>query len=823
MPFGTAPHTRDGRGGGAPTTRRFPRATTRTVVRGLMLAALAAAFWGRPVAALGANADAMEPGQVKAVPKGAPTEAAPAEGAPTTAAPEEVRATAAGPTQAPPPAEPASIEEGPGDSDTSSLPPFPPRAESDPDFSSLPSSGSLPNTPVPPAPPVTPGPAPPPPTVAAPTAPAFESVVTAARTAPRAAREDTAASSSVLIPGESPRARDDLGSLLLEVPGANVTRRGGLGAGATVSLRGANPDEVRIYVDGVPLNQAVGGAVDLSTLPLGDVERVEVYRGSTPIAFGESALGGVISISTRTPGGPARASLRAGAGSFRTSFADATAGGELGPLRLYLGLHALRAAGDFPDAPNDVPQGFQPSTRQNNDLTQLDGVVRMTLSLPGRRELRLGVIGIGRDQGLPAQNIFRSEARATTVRGVVHLDYESRDDLGASSRVRALIFAAATRDAFLDPLHQIAGVPTATRDVTRTLGATASGEKGLGGWGRLTAVLEARTEEFLPHNDFDPNAPAGYPATREMGAAGTELDAHLAPLGLHVIPSVRAEMSRDVRTGRDTLFGAQQPPSAPIDRVLPILRLGLLRPFASGFTVRGNVGRYARIPSFLELYGYNRGVLGNPQLVPERGVNADLQLAFSRPTGSLGYGEWSAALTAFGSLVDDLIEWHPTSYQTRAENIARARVWGVEAEARWRGRRLAATAQATLTDARDESDVLSARDRQLVFHPRYRGYARVEWRQPLGRSGLAAGAYADLDATAGNHSAPTLGDIPPQALLGAGLSLEHARSGLRLIGSAANLADDRTQSFRDYPIPGRTLFVSLGWSSGTSPPSAVPN
>ena len=742
MPSRTALDSRDGRGSGASTTRRFPRASSRLVSRGLILAGLA---WG--ASGVAAPRD----------------DEAPPDPAPTAAGAEPQPAPIPAPTPTPTP-----------------LPPSVPAASSGPL-----ASGAV-----------------------------FQSVVTAARAAPRAAREDQAATSSVLVPADSPRARDDLGSLLLEVPGVNVTRRGGLGAFATLSLRGANPDEVRIYVDGIPLNQAVGGAVDLSTLPLGDVERVEVYRGSTPIGFGESALGGVVSISTATPGGPTRGSLRAGAGSFRTAFADATANGEVGRLRLYAGLHALRAAGDFPDAPPDVPGGYQPSTRQNADLGQLDGVLRAALALPGRREVRLGAIGIWRDQGLPAENIFRSEARAATARGLVHVDYESLDDLGASSRVRAIVFATAMRDAFNDRLGQIAGVPTATSDVTRTLGSTATVAKGLGGWGRLGAVAEGRVERYVPHNDFDPGAPTGYPADRQVGSAGAELDAHLGPLDLHVIPSARLEASRDVRTGRDLLFGAQQPPAAPLERVLPIFRLGLLRPLGAGWVARGNVGRYARIPSFVELYGYNRGVLGNPQLEPERGVNADLQVAVGRPAGRST--EWSAALTAFGALVDDLIEWHPTSYQTRAENIARARVWGVEAEGRLRGRRLTLAAQATLTDARDRSDALSARDRQLVFHPRYHGYARAEWRQPLSAGGLSAGVYADVDVTAGNHFAAVYGDLPAQALVGAGLSLEHASSGLRLVASAANLADDRTQNYPDYPIPGRTLFLSLGWSGAFS-------
>ena len=127
-----------------------------------------------------------------------------------------------------------------------------------------------------------------------------ETVVRARPEPAETPREDRAAAASVVIPGNDPRTLDDLGSLLLEVPGVTVVRTGSIGTYSTLALRGANPDEVRIYLDGVPLNIAAGGAVDVSTLPLGDVERVEVYRGTTPLAFGESALGGIVSITTRT-------------------------------------------------------------------------------------------------------------------------------------------------------------------------------------------------------------------------------------------------------------------------------------------------------------------------------------------------------------------------------------------------------------------------------------------------------------------------------------------------------------------------------------------
>ena len=637
-------------------------------------------------------------------------------------------------------------------------------------------------------------------------APRNETIVTApALTA--APREDRTAAASVLIPRSSPRAADDLGTLLLEVPGANVTRTGGFGSFSTVSLRGSNPDEVRIFVDGIPLNQAVGGAVDLSTLPLGDVERVEVYRGSAPLAFGQSALGGIISISTRTPGAT-QATARVGGGSFGTMFADASASGAVGPLRLYVGLHALHARNDFPiDAP-DVPGGYQPTNRENDDLSQLDGVARAVLALPGRRELRAGLIGVGRDQGLATLDIYRvTAARARTSRALAHVDYSSRDDLGADGRLRAVLFASEVWDDFSDPLHEIVGVPTDTRDRTRALGARATAEKAFGARVRLTAVGEGRAEDYLPRNLLDPTMQTGYAATRQTAVAGVELDARVPRLELDVLPSARLETARDVRTGRDN-FGANLPPAPPATRALPILRLGLLRALGGAAAVRGNVGYYARIPSFLELYGYNRGVLGNPSLAPERGLNADLGVS-GRHEGP--HGEASASATLFGARVEDLIAWEVFGSQSRAENVSSARIWGVELELRARWRQLAATTQATLTDARDEGPIAADHDRQLPHHPRYHGYGRLEWRQPFAHGGLVTVAYSDLDANAGDFWTSG-GPLPPRALVGLGAALERPTSGLRLAASMLDVGDSRVQDIPGYPLPGRSFFVTLEWS-----------
>ena len=648
------------------------------------------------------------------------------------------------------------------------------------------------------------------------TPPTLETVVTARPDPVSLPREDHAASASVVIPDESPRAVDDIGSLLLPVPGVTVTRTGSLGAFSTLTLRGANPDEVRVYVDGVPLGIAAGGGIDLSTLPLGDVERIEVYRGTTPLAFGESALGGVISITTRTPGAR-RAAARAGMGSFGTSFGDLSAGGRVGRLRLYAGAHALSAVGDYAYN-NDMGTPLNPSDdrwgpRSNNDVLQADGVVRAALTLSGRRTLGVSLIGFGREQGLSGPGSKPTAyARFATARAIGILRYESRDDLGPGGRLAAEVFASEQRDRLSDVRDELGmGGPARRRDATATQGAGARASRPFGDWVRGAIVVEGRRETWRPEDELAA-IPVGLPARRLIGVGGAELDVRIAPLDLNVIPSVRAEASSDLVSARDP---AGVPIAAtPIDRVLPVWRLGLVRPLGAAAAIKANIGRYSRIPSFLELYGNGTGrLLGNAALAPERGTNGDLALWIDHRGDRVAV---SSRTVAFGALVDDLIQWQSSSWgQARAGNIASARVWGAEQELRFEpGRRVRVVGQFTYLVATDSSDNLSRRGKQIPFHPRYRGYLRPELvRLPLvGESTLSL--YVDGDLRGETYADPAnLQPFGTRLLLGAGASLGWMQGRLRLTASAANLTGSRIEDFGDWSLPGRSVYLALGYGT----------
>ncbi len=679
---------------------------------------------------------------------------------------------------------------------------------------SEPGSSTLPDSPTaPPGPDV-------PTRVALDTVPATETVV---RTRPAAAAEpraDQSAAASVALSGDSPHSYDDLGSLLAAIPGVNVVRTGSLGKASTITLRGSNPDQVRIYIDGVPLNIAAGGGVDVSTLPIGDVERVEVYRGSSPLEFGESALGGIISITTRTPGAT-RATARTGAGSFGTMFGDVGGGGHLGRLRLYMGVHGFSAQGDFPYL-NDNGTAFNTADdvlmpRQNNDVQQVDGVLRAGLTLAGRRTLDLGTLAFARDEGLPGVGRFPTvSARFRTMRGIAYLRYESREDLGTGGRLSAQLYASLQRDHLNDANDETGlGGAAVARNTTQTAGLNAYGARPFGDWARGAVVLQGRTES---RQSFDEVAavPVGVPARRLTGVAGGEIDLRWRWANLDVIPSARLEVMQDAVSRRDTA-GTPIAGTPAAFRRSPILRLGVVRPLidrpALKVVAKANAGRYARVPSFFELYGNGTSlVLGNDDLVPEHGTNTDVGIWIDRTGERLGV---MSRTTAFASWVDDLIQWQYSSWgQARADNLSRARILGVEQELRLMfGRWGRLVGQGTVLDARDRSANLAATGKQLPFHSRYRGYLRPELVRLGLPAGLALGAYADAELRVQDYADPAnLVDLRTRVLVGCGVTLAWPRSRLRVTASAANLTGTQREDVDNWSLPGRTVFLTLAYA-----------
>ncbi|HJL18805.1 MAG TPA: TonB-dependent siderophore myxochelin receptor MxcH [Sandaracinaceae bacterium LLY-WYZ-13_1] len=95
---------------------------------------------------------------------------------------------------------------------------------------------------------------------------------------------------------QAARARD-LGDVLAREQGVGLRRAGGIGSRFRFSLNGLQGSQIRFFLDGVPLEMA-GFPAGIANVPVGLVERVELYRGVVPLRLGADALGGVVNLVT---------------------------------------------------------------------------------------------------------------------------------------------------------------------------------------------------------------------------------------------------------------------------------------------------------------------------------------------------------------------------------------------------------------------------------------------------------------------------------------------------------------------------------------------
>lgn len=71
--------------------------------------------------------------------------------------------------------------------------------------------------------------------------------------------------------------------------------------GNSIQLQGLSGQNVKILINGVPMIGRLNGNLDISQIPLSNVERIEVIEGPMSVVYGSDAIGGVVNIITKKP------------------------------------------------------------------------------------------------------------------------------------------------------------------------------------------------------------------------------------------------------------------------------------------------------------------------------------------------------------------------------------------------------------------------------------------------------------------------------------------------------------------------------------------
>jgi vitamin B12 transporter len=106
--------------------------------------------------------------------------------------------------------------------------------------------------------------------------------------------------------------------VLRDVPSIAVSRSGGAGTSTQVRMRGSEANHTLVLFDGADISDPFQGEFDFAGLQAGDIERIEILRGSQSALYGSDAVGGVINLLPRRGDGALSVEAFAEAGSFET-------------------------------------------------------------------------------------------------------------------------------------------------------------------------------------------------------------------------------------------------------------------------------------------------------------------------------------------------------------------------------------------------------------------------------------------------------------------------------------------------------------------------
>ncbi|GGD96187.1 TonB-dependent receptor [Tsuneonella deserti] len=586
-----------------------------------------------------------------------------------------------------------------------------------------------------------------------------ETAITVTATGTRSEIEDTGQPVTIIGQAEIDEVQGaDPARVLRRAPGVAITRNGPPGAFTGVRVRGAGAEQLLVLVDGVRVADAAapGGGFDFANLAAGEIEKLDLLRGSNSVIWGSDAIGGVLLVTTR-----ARRGLLASAeyGSDDSTYLSASGG--TGSDSFFLGGSAgwQRTDGFSAAASGSEPDGFE--------QWSANGQARAYLS-PSLELFALGRYAKGDLDldGYPAPDyVFTDTAESQRTRqytGATGAIYDS-----GLLYLRGAYSFSDTERATYDP--QLGSVPTYSTD-GNSRRVDLRGE-----WrpiGPLILNFGAEGEWTRFASSFD--------AARKTRIWGAYAQAGIEHGGLSAHAGLRHD--RHARFGGETSIGAD-----------------LSYAVAKDLRLRASYGEGFKAPTLFQLLSE----YGNAALRPERSSSFDLGLAWRKRTEPT----WGA-VTLYRRDSTDLIDFVSCFEKTSGicagrplgtyDNIGRARAQGFEVEFG-----LAPTGRLRTTLA---YSYLDAQDRAtgagLARRPRHALTATLDWAAPMGvMLGSDVRLVGDSYDDAGNFvrlDGYVLADLRAAVPLG---------EQLELFGRIENLFDARYTEVAGYGTRGRAAFA----------------
>jgi vitamin B12 transporter len=490
---------------------------------------------------------------------------------------------------------------------------------------------------------------------------------------------------------------------LRNVPGVEIRRSGSYGKTSSITIRGANANQVQVLVDGVRVKSPTLGQVDLSDLSPDLIERIEIIRGGQSTLYGADAVGGVVNIITRKGSGdPIQATVQQEVGNYDTLASRATVSGAYKILNYALSASHFESNGQFK---NDNTDSNALSARVGATLpldTSLDFIFRYN-----KNDVGVPVKGVFPGPQ-PIVPIINPNARQQSETTIYSLQGKTRPVEWWQTQGRLSRYE--NSQGFQDPADP--GVDFDFQAFSQVNVARKEAEWVnsffLGKWSTSSVGLEYRREEG---------------ENRGVFRAATETNSVFFEQQLRFFD--RLFITGGFRVEDNRVFGTTTTERGSVAFVIK----------ETGTRLHGSAGTGFRAPTFNDLFFPD---FGNPNLQPEKSLSydagVDQKLWKDRVRLGLTYFQ-----NDFRSLITCCVAL-PTAPFGGPVNVGRARSAGIEFVSEvdlWPN--LVANLNYTYTDSEN-----LATDRPLPREPRHRWNIGVTW-EPIARLSLFTQVYVQSE------------------------------------------------------------------------------
>lgn len=148
-----------------------------------------------------------------------------------------------------------------------------------------------------------------------------------------------------------------LADVLAFVPGVQLEFIPSPGIPPPVHIQGSESRHVRVVIDGVTLNNLSDGVADLGSIPVQNIERIEIIKGPVSSAWGSSS-GGIINIVTKSPTNKPQELISASYGERNTNDIRMEASGTKNFLGYYINLDRFHSNGSRENMSSEIYNAY---------------------------------------------------------------------------------------------------------------------------------------------------------------------------------------------------------------------------------------------------------------------------------------------------------------------------------------------------------------------------------------------------------------------------------------------------------------------------------